>query len=474
MKPSKSKHQSKHTLLIIDDDEIFCETTKDAFDSDRFHVLTAHNKADGLAACTKNKIDVVLLDQKLPDGDGHALCPAILKHNEETKIIFVTGYPSFDNAVNAIKAGAYDYLSKPFNLEELRLAVHRSISMTELERVKHLETYRVDKERDGSVLIGDFGETGDILNMIKLAASVDSPVLITGETGTGKNIVARAIHFTGSAGETRTPFINTNCAAIPENLIEDELFGHEKGAFTDARTSRKGIFELAEGGTLFLDEIGDMPLHLQSKLLGVLDDQKIRRLGGQTVIPVNVRIIAATNRNPEELIKEKKFREDLYYRLSVIRIHIPPLRERPLDIPELCRYFIDKMARAQKPGLSENQLNRLKQYPWPGNVRELKNVIERSMLLHGSDLKPSELIEFISPAADTDDAAGVESPPDDPDRHKTLEQMEKEHIQRVLDAHVFNYTRSAKTLGISLSTLKRKVKQYGLRKSEQIEPGGSL
>ncbi len=464
MKPSKSKH----TLLIIDDDEIFCETTKDAFDSDRFDVLLAHNKADGLAACTKNKIDVVLLDQKLPDGDGHSLCPSILKHNEETKIIFVTGYPSFDNAVNAIKAGAYDYLSKPFNLEELRLAIHRSISMTELERVKHLESYRTGKERDGSVLVGDFGENSDILNMIELASSVDSPVLITGETGTGKNIVAKAIHFTGSPGDTRSPLINTNCAAIPENLIEDELFGHEKGAFTDARTSRKGIFELAKGGSLFLDEIGDMPLHLQSKLLGVLDDQKIRRLGGQTVIPVNVRIIAATNRNPEELIKEKKFREDLYYRLSVIRIHIPPLRERPLDIPKLCRYFIDKMSRTRKPGLSEDQLNQLKQYQWPGNVRELRNVIERSMLLHGDDLRPSELIEF--KAAPT---ASAEVPRDDRDRYKTLEQMEKEHIQRVLDAHASNYTRSAKILEISLSTLKRKVRQYGLRKSEQIEPGGS-
>lgn len=465
MKPTKSKH----TLLIIDDDEIFCETTKEAFDSDRFHVLLAHNKADGLAACTKNKIDVVLLDQKLPDGDGHSLCPSILKHNEETKIIFVTGYPSFDNAVNAIKAGAYDYLSKPFNLEELRLAIHRSISMTELEKVRHLETYRVGKERDGSVLIGDFGETGDILNMINLAASVDSPVLITGETGTGKNIVSKAIHFSGSPRETQSPFVNTNCAAIPENLIEDELFGHEKGAFTDARTSRKGIFELAEGGTLFLDEIGDMPLHLQSKLLGVLDDQKIRRLGGQTSIPVNVRIIAATNRNPEELIKEKKFREDLYYRLSVIRIHIPPLRERPMDIPGLCHYFIGKMARVQKPGLSENQLNHLKQYQWPGNVRELKNVIERSMLLHGSELKPSELIEFKTSTA----AAPVESSRDGLFQHITLERMEKEHIHRVLDSLSFNYTRSAKVLGISLSTLKRKVKQYGLRKSEQIEPGGS-
>jgi DNA-binding NtrC family response regulator len=460
--------KSKYTILIIDDDEIFCDSLKDAFDSTRFEVLTAHTKQDGLFICSANKIDVVLLDQKLPDGEGHALCPTILEFNDKTKIIFVTAYPSFDNAVNAIKAGAYDYLSKPFNLEELRLAVHRSIDMQNLERVKDRESYRIDKERDDSVLVGGFGGTAYIRDMMRMASSAESPVLITGETGTGKNVVARAIHFGGVNGQTASPFIKVNCAALPESLIEDELFGHEKGAFTDARASRKGLFELADGGTLLLDEIGDMPLHLQAKLLGVLDDGKIRRLGGQSMIPINVRVIAATNRSLEQAIEEKTFRQDLYYRLSVIRIHIPPLRDRALDIPQLCNFFIDKMSGMLKPNLSDSQLKRLMCYNWPGNVRELKNIIERSMLLHGNDLRPSELIHILpSPTP-----GPVQSLPQSPSQVRTLEQVEKEYIQQVLNSHSFNLTRSAKALGISLSTLKRKVKVFQFHKVNNNEPGG--
>lgn len=450
----------KYQLLIIDDDQIFCDSLKDAFDQTQFQVSAANSKKDGLVICAAQKIDVVLLDQKLPDGEGHEICPDILALNDKTKIIFVTAYPSFDNAVNAIKAGAYDYLSKPFNLEELRLAVHRSIDLQNLERVKDREHYRIHKERDESVLVGRFGSTAGIRDMIRLAASSDSPVLITGETGTGKNVVARAIHFSGANDESQSPFIKVNCAALPESLIEDELFGHEKGAFTDARSNRKGLFELADGGTLLLDEIGDMPLHLQSKLLGVLDDGKIRRLGGQSLIPVNVRIIAATNHSLENAIKEKRFRQDLFYRLSVIRIHIPPLRERTMDIPQLCHFFIDKMSGSQHPVLSDEQLKRLLAYDWPGNVRELKNIIERSMLLHGNDLRPFDLIQ-LNPLQKSEPVM-MTHPEDVP--FKKLEEIEKEYMKQVLTYHDHNLTQSAKVLGISLSTLKRKVKLLNLRK----------
>ncbi|MCP5103527.1 MAG: sigma-54-dependent Fis family transcriptional regulator [bacterium] len=448
--------KSTYSLLVIDDDRLFCDTVKDAFETDGTRVLTAHTKKDGLRLCAENKIDVVLLDQKLPDGEGHLLCGPILKHNDETRIIFATAYPSFDNAVRAIKEGAHDYLSKPFELEELRLAFRQSVEVVELERVRRVETYRRGRERDDSVLVGDFGDGAEIRRLIRLAASSDAPVLITGETGTGKNVVAKAVHFENIRKEK--PFISTNCAALPETLIEDELFGHEKGAFTDARATRKGLFEIAAGGTLFLDEIGDMPLHLQSKLLGVLDDGRIRRLGGQSFIPVNVRVIAATNVTPGELMVRETFRRDLYYRLSVIRIHLPPLRERRRDIGVLCDFFLEKMAMGRGLSIPAGEMDRLKDYEWPGNVRELRNIIERSILVHGSTgvLRPSELLE------------GVVSEPVVPavvdGVMRRLDEVEREYVERVLGAMDYNLTRSAGVLGISLSTLKRKVKLFGLKR----------
>ncbi len=457
-----------YSILVIDDDKIFCDAIIDEFTLHRFKVLTAHNRADGLQACKQEKIDVVLLDQNLPDGEGHLLCPDILKANDETRIIFVTAFPSFENAVHAMKAGAHDYLSKPFEMEQLRLAIHRSLDIMELERVKQRETYRFTKERQDIVLVGQFGKGPDIRNLIKTAAPVDSPVLITGETGTGKNVVAKAIHYTDA--REQSPFISINCAALPETLIEAELFGHEKGAFTDARNSRKGIFELAQGGTLFLDEIGDMPLHLQSKLLGVLDEGKIRRLGGQSFIPVKVRVIAATNSDLEEKVRKKTFRRDLYYRLSVLRIHLPPLRERLHDLQGLCDFFIRKMegGRHHSVTLPESQLKSLEAYSWPGNIRELRNILERSLLLHGNILRPAELLDRGNSLGAPTEAPPQGSTPSPgapgPGTLKTLAEVEQDYIEAVLTMHGFNLSRSARALGISLSTLKRKNRQYGFKR----------
>jgi transcriptional regulator with PAS, ATPase and Fis domain len=292
--------------------------------------------------------------------------------------------------------------------------------------------------------------------LVDLAAAADAPVLITGETGTGKSVVARSIHYKDPSH--KKVFICLNCASLPENLIEAELFGCEKGAFTGAVAARKGIFELAEGGTLFLDEIGAMPLHLQSKLLGVLEEKKIRRIGGESIKPVDVRIIAASNTDLENAIEQGAFREDLYYRLSVIRIHIPPLRDRREDIPELCGYFIHTMAPERHVDLPDSELARLMDYEWPGNVRELKNVLERSLILQkGTALRPSEFlnVDFSASSASSYSAPrgnGVSS----------LEEVEREHIRHALDAFAGNYTRTARALGISLSTLKRKLRSYGL------------
>lgn len=449
--------KTKEKILIIDDNENFCDSVKDLLTNNTTEVFKANTGRDGLRICSEIKIDIVILDQKLPDAEGVSLCPGILQYNEQTKIIFVTAFPSFANAVEAIKIGAHDYLSKPFEMAELELTVRQAFRTLELEKMEQIQNYRDNQKSEKIEFISSSGVFDEIRKLVDLAASSDAPVLITGETGTGKNIIARAIHYKSNL--PRKLFLTTNCAALPENLIEAELFGSEKGAFTGAISSRKGIFELADGGTLVLDEIGAMPIHLQSKLLGVLDEKKIRRVGGETIKRINVRIIAAANNNLEEAIKNKTFRNDLYYRLSVIRIHVPPLRERKEDIPKLCDYFINQMSHDDKVRLDDEEIACLSSYEWPGNVRELRNVIERALLLQrGKPLKPSHFIKF-SPVAHRPYSAVTEKQ----EEIASLEEMEKQSIEKALTRYNGNYSQAAKALGISLSTLKRKVKIYRLK-----------
>ncbi len=446
----------KRKILIIDDNDIFCESVSDLLSDANTDVLTANTGKDGLRICSEIKIDVVILDQKLPDAEGISLCPSILKQNEQTKIIFVTAYPSFNNAIEAIKVGAHDYLSKPFEMAELELTIKQAFRTQELEKTEQIQNYQNTRDTEEFELIAGHGIFDEINRMIELAAESDAPVLITGETGTGKNIVARAIHLKSALPAKL--FLTANCAAFPENLIEAELFGSEKGAFTGASATRKGIFELAEGGTLVLDEIGSMPIHLQSKLLGVLEEKKIRRIGSETVKPINVRIIAAANNDLEKAILEKTFRSDLYYRLSVIRLHIPRLQDRKEDIPKLCEYFIRRMSRDPHLALAESELVKLMEYTWPGNVRELKNVIERSLIVQRNQpLRPSLLLRT---GMASRSSLGPAAPGDG--ELLTLEASEKECISQALKKCNGNYSQSAKALGISLSTLKRKVKLYRL------------
>lgn len=443
-------------LLVVDDDRVFCDAVRDSYAGTGVEVLLAHTGSEALALCPTRSIDVVLLDQRLPDAEGHALCPAILASNERTKIIFVTAHPSFDGAVQALRAGAFDYLSKPFDLEELRLAVAKAMRTIVLERVEEVQDYRSERERADTVLVGTSRAMGETRRLVELAAAADSPVLVTGETGTGKNLVAAAVHY-GGPGK-RGPFISVNCAAFPESLIESEIFGYEKGAFTSAVSRRKGIFEMADGGTLSLDEVGEIPLHLQAKLLAVLEEKQVRRLGGEAAKRVEVRVIASTS-VPIESALGTTFRRDLYYRLNVLRIHLSPLRERRGDIPQLCEHFLRRMPGSAGVRLPETELAQLQSYEWPGNVRELRNVLERALILqHGQELRPSELLG--GGAA----AAAVAAPrPAPPGGAASLEEVEKSHIRAVLASHANNLSRSARSLGISLSTLKRKVKQYGLR-----------
>ncbi len=440
----------KRTLLVIDDDRIYADAVKEFLEQEQITVLTAHSAQEGIAVCSRQTVDIVLLDQQLPDAEGHTLCPEILKHNEQAKIIFATAYPSFEHAVAAIKQGAYDYLAKPFELEALSLAVGQALRTLDLERFEQLQKYRGTRENEETVFIG--GESlGEIMKLKELAARSDSPVLITGETGTGKTMLAKTIHY--QSARNSSPFISLNCAALPETLIESELFGYEKGAFTGATAARKGIFEMAEGGTLFLDEIGEMPTHLQAKLLSVIDDKLVRKLGGTSARPVNVRVIAATGVDLDSVIG-KTFRKDLFYRLSVLQIHLPPLRERRGDIPALCTCLLGALNGNKKMALPFEEYKRLMAYDWPGNVRELRNILERSLMLqHGIELHPSLLLE---------QAKRLSAPPNgqssNPQEIPTLEEVEKRHIRHALEQLENNLTKTAKTLGISLSTLKRKIK----------------
>ena len=385
-------HKAKKNLLIVDDDRNFCASISAYLQSEETAVHMAHTGKDCLALCSKNMINVVLLDQQLPDAEGADLCASILAFNNQTKIIFTTAFPSFDNAVKAVRAGAFDYLSKPFELEELDLAVKQAIRTLDLEKVEQFQNYRSEQEREENVLVGTSAPIAEIRRLIDLAAAADAPVLITGETGSGKNVVARSIHYRGP--DSHAPFVSINCAALPESLIEAELFGHERGAFTGAAGLRKGLFEMAEGGTIFLDEIGEMPMALQAKLLGVLDDGTFRRLGGAAVLSAQVRVIAATSVDLEKAIRQKKFREDLYYRLGVIKLHLPTLRDRKDDLAALCEFLISTVAKGRKVALAAGELENLIHYNWPGNVRELKNVLERAAILQqGSELRPSEFLE---------------------------------------------------------------------------------
>lgn len=442
---------AKKNLLIIDDDELFCDAVKIGLHSADLAIHVAHKGQDGLAFCKKNHVDVILLDQKLPDGEGRNFCPQLLQVNDQVKIIFITAYPSFDNAVRGIQVGAHDYLSKPFELEELRLTIDQMFHTQKLEKNVALQHYKRHREHSDTVLISH-GGLNDTQDVVHRAAQSQAPAIITGETGTGKNVVAKYIHFHSPRSDNG--FLNINCAALPENLIEAELFGTTKGAFTGATETRKGIFEIADGGTLLLDEIGEMPLHLQTKLLSVLEEGQIRKLGSHSVKPVDVRIIAATNRDLEQAVKENRFREDLYFRLNVLRIHVPPLRQRQQDIPDLCRHFLQKIPDATHMVLPEQELDQLCHYHWPGNVRELKNIIERAVIFQRQGtIYPSQLLQTTQESSAPSSAAV----------HLSLEDVTRRHILQVLDAHQGNQTQTATVLGISLSTLKRRLKQYDTR-----------
>ncbi len=440
-------------IAIIEDEKVACKHLLRLFTKENYEVAVFHCGREAFKGLFQQPFSIVLLDLKLPDIDGLQILEEIKRNFPETEVIIMTGYGSIETAIEAIKKGAFHYLTKPVKLDELRSLVKKIEDKIQLK-----EENRRLKETLARYTFADL--VGKSLKMQKIyrtiikVARVDCNVLIHGETGTGKELVARAIHYYSKRREN--PFVPFNCGAFTEELIASELFGYEKGAFTGAFRTKIGLLEAANKGTVFLDEIGEMPLSMQVKLLRAIEEKKITRVGGIRPIELDIRIIAATNRDLRKLVATGKFREDLFYRLNVVFIHLPPLRERKDDIPLLIQYFLKKYNNffgKKINGIAQNALKCLLKYPYPGNVRELENIIERAVALaEGCEISIEDLPQDIS---EFEIMAEEEIP-------FSIAEQEKQHIQRALEVTGYNKTAAAKLLGLSRTTLWRKLKKYGL------------
>ena len=450
---------SKANILVVEDNEDLGQTLADVLRKEGNKVSMALTGEHALTVLEKEIINLVLLDINLPDINGIELLQQIKEKDPDILVIMITALTDPKPAVNAMKMGAYDYLMKPFELDELKLNVAKALETHDLKREVKLKS---KEEYPDNELFGETKPIRELKKLIQIVASTPkTSVLIQGESGTGKELVANAVHNWSRRRDK--PLVKINCSAIPENLLESELFGHEKGAFTDAKTLKKGIFEMANNGTIFLDEIASMQMFMQPKFLRVLETQSFRRIGGTSDIQIDVRIIAATNRNLEDCIEHQTFREDLYYRLKVMVINIPPLRDRQADIMPLAMLFIERNNKEigkEIKGISPETQERMLKYMWPGNVRELKNVIERAVILCGEDALQldhlPELQDGVSKIGPSNEFSSLSNDDD------SLEAMERQHIFKMLDKYNGNKSQTARILNISRSTLREKMKNYGI------------
>ncbi|MBI4596094.1 MAG: sigma-54-dependent Fis family transcriptional regulator [Candidatus Tectomicrobia bacterium] len=459
----------RKNLIIVDDEKLIRWSLEKQLSKEGYDILTAASGQEVLEIINRKIPDLLLLDVKLPDINGIDLLKQIKEIDNEIVVIMMTAYQDIETAVHAIKLGAYDYISKPLEIEKMKKVIKEALEKVSLQKeVTYLRELQQKTFRHEQ-LVGRSSQITQVFDLISKMAPTDATVLISGESGTGKDLVSRAIHQ--QSQRAKGPFIDINCAAVPETLLENELFGHEKGAYTDAKELKKGLFEMAKGGTIFLDEIGDMALPMQSKILKVSENKRLRRIGATKELEVDVRIITATNKDLAHLVKEGRFREDLYWRLKVVVINLPSLRERKGDIPLLVDFFIDQFNKEYKTkcrGVTKEVLERLVAYNWPGNVRELRNVIERCVILCGqghimAGLLPSEIYNPF-PKDNAEFALNqinLSLPPDG----ISLEQVEKELIKKALVMTKGNQTKAARLLRISRDTLRYRIEKFNLEEA---------
>ena len=443
-------------ILVVDDEPAQRELVGGFLSKQGFDVVEAAGGGEAVARFKREPFDLVLTDQRMPDLSGLEVLEAVRSASPETAVVIMTAYGTIETAVSAIKAGAADYLTKPLNLDELLHRVHRVRERHHLVRENRELREALTERHRVEGIVGDSGQMQEVLSLVRRVAPSDATVLIRGESGTGKELIARALHY--ASPRAAGPLVKVNCAALAESLLEAELFGHEKGAFTGAIASRKGRFELADGGSIFLDEIGDLPPHLQVKLLRVLQEREFERVGSSRPVKVDVRLLAATHRNLEALVREGRFRDDLYYRINVVTIMLPPLRERREDLPPLIDHFLRTFAEKNGKtvrGITREAREALLRYDYPGNIRELENLMERAVVLTRDDVIGMEDLPLTleAPAPESGEGAGLIA---------AVEGLERRMIREALAKAEGTQTRAAELLGISERVLRYKLRKYGL------------
>lgn len=443
-------------ILVIDDEERMCWALERALSHEGYQVVTATRGLEGIDLALETEPSMVILDLKMPDIDGIEVLKEIKKINSSIPVIMITAHGTIDTAIEAMKIGATDYITKPFKLEELKIQVKQALHLLNLEN--QVNFLRQELGKKYGKIVGQSDAMKEVALLIRQVAKTGATVLITGESGTGKEVAAVEIHKASNRADK--PFVAVNCAALPEQLLESELFGHEKGAFTGATSKKKGRFEIADKGTIFLDESGEMPISMQAKLLRVLQERCFERVGGTETIHVDVRVIATTNMDLSAAISKGTFREDLYYRLNVMHISMPPLRERKEDIPLLVNHFLEKFDPSRSKKISSESMKILTRYNWPGNIRELQNAIERALIVcQGSEIQPihfpkdllNSLEETATPIINLTEGGF------------SLEEMEKHLILKALEKNNYNQTKAAKYLGITRPTLLYRLQKYGIK-----------
>ena len=453
----------KAKILVVDDETSILESLSGALQDEDYRVSVADSGEEALEEIQKDPPDLVLLDIWMPGMDGLTVLEEVKKLFPQLPVIIISGHGTIETAVRATKMGAYDFVEKPLSLDRMIVSIQNALRLYRLESDNRIWRQKATRRFH---ITGKSHAIESLISQIRRAAPSDATVLISGENGTGKELVARSIHY--QSHRSHRPLIEVNCAAIPEELIESELFGHEKGSFTGAYERRQGKFDQANGGTLFLDEIGDMSFKTQAKVLRIIQEKAFERVGGSRTIHVDVRIIAATNKDLQQEIEMGRFRQDLYYRLNVIPIHVPPLRERLQDIPLLVEDFLDSLSQKSALGrkeISNAVIRALQNYPWPGNVRELKNFIERLVIM-----TPGQVVKLEDLPRDFTD----HSLSNDPFQYPTLREarncFEREYLVRKLEEHHWNMSLTANQIGVERSHLYRKIKSLGIRETEENAP----